>query len=83
MKNNFLYYLACLTMLSGCTNQPAYRNTELSPEERAEDLVKQLTLEEKISLMMDQSVPVERLGIKTYNWWTSKYIARSHGSYQS
>lgn len=79
MKNNFLYYLACLTMLSGCTNQPAYRNTELSPEERAEDLVKQLTLEEKISLMMDQSVPVERLGIKTYNWWNEALhgIARS------
>lgn len=28
-----------------------------------------MTLEEKISLMMDVSKPVERLGIKPYNWW--------------
>lgn len=32
-------------------------------------LLQELTLEEKISLMMDVSKPVERLGIKPYNWW--------------
>lgn len=32
-------------------------------------LLKELTLEEKVSLMMDSSKPVERLGIKPYNWW--------------
>mgnify|MGYP000438306266 CR=1 FL=1 len=29
----------------------------------------ELTLEEKVALMMDTSQPVERLGIKPYNWW--------------
>ena len=79
MRNKFLYLFASIVLLSGCGNQPAYKNTGLSPEERAEDLVKQLTLEEKISLMMDHSVPVERLGIKTYNWWNEALhgIARS------
>ena len=32
-------------------------------------MLKELTLEEKVSLMMDSSKPVERLGIKPYNWW--------------
>ena len=53
-------------ILSGCGNQPAYKNSNLSPEERAEDLLQQLTLEEKVALMMDNSKPVERLGIKPY-----------------
>ena len=79
MRNKFLYLFASVVLLIGCSNQPAYKNTSLSPEERAEDLVKQLTLEEKISLMMDHSAPVERLGIKTYNWWNEALhgIARS------
>jgi beta-glucosidase len=28
-----------------------------------------LTLEEKVSLMMNASAPIERLGIKEYDWW--------------
>lgn len=47
----------------------AFRNRNLSPEERAEDLVSRLTLDEKVSLMMDVSPAIERLGIPEYNWW--------------
>lgn len=46
-----------------------FQNPTLSFEERAEDLLKRLTLEEKVKLMQDVSAPVERLGIKGYNWW--------------
>ena len=63
MRNKILYLFASLVMLSGCNSQPAYKNSNLSPEERAEDLLQQLTLEEKVALMMDNSKPVERLGI--------------------
>ena len=79
MKNRILYLLACLAIVSGCSTQPAYKNSNLSPEERAEDLLKQLTLEEKVALMMDGSKPVERLGIKPYNWWNEALhgVARS------
>lgn len=37
--------------------------------ERAELLLKQLTLDEKISLMMDDSPEIARLGIPRYSWW--------------
>lgn len=46
-----------------------YQNAFLDFDSRAKDLVSRLTLEEKVSLMMDSSKPVERLGIKQYNWW--------------
>ena len=79
MRNKILYLFASLVVLSGCNSQPAYKNSNLSPEERAEDLLQQLTLEEKVALMMDNSKPVERLGIKPYNWWNEALhgVARS------
>ena len=63
-----LLYLLPLFLLSGC-GQATYKNASLPAEERAGLLLKELTLEEKVSLMMDSSKPVERLGIKPYNWW--------------
>lgn len=63
-----LFYLVPLFVLSAC-GQASYKNTSLSPDERAELLVKELTLQEKAHLMMDGSRSVERLGIKPYNWW--------------
>jgi len=50
-----------------------------SPSERAADLVKRLTLEEKASLMMFESQAVPRFGIKGYNWWNEALhgVARS------
>lgn len=64
--NKLLYTIPFLLISCG---QPSYNNTDLSAEKRAELLIKELTLEEKVGLMMDASKPVERLGIKTYNWW--------------
>jgi beta-glucosidase len=46
-----------------------FRNRTLSADERVEDLLPRLTLEEKIGLMMDVSKPVDRLDIPVYNWW--------------
>ena len=37
--------------------------------ERARELVKQMTLEEKVAQTQNQSPAIERLGIKAYNWW--------------
>lgn len=67
MKQNIFCWLSFL-LLIGCA-KPTYKSTSLMPEQRAKLLLKELTLEEKVSLMMDVSKPVERLGIKPYNWW--------------
>ena len=47
-----------------------FRNPSLSAAERARDLVSRLTLDEKASLMLDESKAVPRLGIKSFNWWS-------------
>lgn len=46
-----------------------YQNPELPIEQRVEDLLSRLSTEEKITLMMNDSKPIERWGIQTYNWW--------------
>jgi len=50
--------------------QYPFQNPGLSSEERAKDLISRLTLEEKATLMCDQSDPIPRLGIKRFNWWS-------------
>ncbi len=47
------------------------RNKEKTAEyrRRAQELVAQMTLEEKIMQTIYQSPAIERLGIKAYNWW--------------
>lgn len=46
-----------------------YWDTALSVEERAEDLVGRMTLDEKIGQMMNNAPAIERLGVPAYNWW--------------
>ena len=46
-----------------------YQNPNLSAEERAEDLLSRLTLQEKASLMEHTSPAIPRLGIPQFNWW--------------
>lgn len=38
-------------------------------KQRAEKLVAQMTLEEKVSQMLHDAPAIERLGVKAYNWW--------------
>jgi len=47
----------------------AYLDTSLPVELRAKDLVSRMTLEEKVSQMVHDAPPVERLGIPAYDWW--------------
>ena len=61
--------LAFIAVLPAMGQQLPYQNPKLTPEERANDLVGRLTLEEKASLMQNTSPAIPRLGIKAYDWW--------------
>ncbi|MCB9247269.1 MAG: glycoside hydrolase family 3 C-terminal domain-containing protein [Ignavibacteriales bacterium] len=62
-----LYFLIALNLLA---QTMPFQNPNLSSEERAEDLISRLTLEEKAILMCDVSEAIPRLGIKNFNWWS-------------
>jgi beta-glucosidase len=47
-----------------------YLDTSLPLTARVDDLVSRMTLEEKISQMINQAPAIERLGIPEYNWWS-------------
>ena len=59
---------ASLLMLSAHAQTPVYKNTSYSFEDRAKDLVKRMTLEEKVSQMMNKSEAINRLDVPAYNW---------------
>ncbi len=69
-----LLFAGLIVMSGVCSAQTTqtvlpYQNPELSPEQRANDLLGRLTLEEKVILMQNNSKGIERLGIKPYEWW--------------
>jgi beta-glucosidase len=48
---------------------PGYLNPQLSPSERANDLVSRLSLEEKVSQMGSAAAAIPRLHVPAYNYW--------------
>ena len=48
---------------------PLYLDHSKSFEERVNDLVSRMTLEEKISQMINTAVGIPRLHVSKYNWW--------------
>jgi beta-glucosidase len=48
---------------------PAFLDTFLPFEERLQDLLARMTLEEKLSLMQNDCRAIPRLGIPVYNYW--------------
>jgi beta-glucosidase len=52
------------------TAQPAYLNQSLPPQQRAADLVHRMTVEEKVTQLVNQSRAVPRLNVPDYDWWS-------------
>jgi len=46
-----------------------FRDPKLSIDKRVDDLVSRMTLEEKVSQMMNGAAGIERLGVPEYEWW--------------
>ena len=58
-----------------------WQNPDVPIEQRVESLLQMLTPEEKVGLMMNKSVSVDRLGIPSYNWWNEACHGVRQGGY--
>ena len=65
--------LCLLLIASPATTQAPKRAPYLDPklplEKRVDDLISRMTLEEKVSQMMNAAPAIPRLGIPQYDWW--------------
>jgi beta-glucosidase len=67
---SFFALLTVSALYAQDTAQPAYLNTALSPEQRAEDLVHRMTIEEKVTQLVNQAREISRLNVPAYDWWS-------------
>jgi beta-glucosidase len=51
-------------------SQPVYLNPALPLEQRVDDLVSRMTLEEKASQLVNQARAIPRLQVPAYDWWS-------------
>ena len=72
--SHVLCTLLCISFVA-CGSKPKvsyeypFQNPDLPVDERVDNLLSLLTLEEKVNMMINRSMEVERLGIPAYNWW--------------
>lgn len=77
--NRILLVIAILSTVGALYAQngdnPAYLNPALPAQQRAEDLVRRMTVEEKVTQLVNQSRAIPRLNVPDYDWWSEA----SHG----
>lgn len=69
LKSIVLLAVVSLNGLVAQTYEFPFRNPDLPLDERVQDIISRLTLEEKVQLMKHAAPAVPRLGIPAYNWW--------------
>ncbi|MGE5394001.1 MAG: glucan 1,4-alpha-glucosidase, partial [Candidatus Saccharibacteria bacterium] len=76
-----LFLLAALPLLSTAQTKYPFQNTSLSTQERVENLLGEMTLQEKIDQMRYQAPAIDRLGIPAYNWWNESLHGVARAGY--
>ncbi len=61
--------LGCLMCAGLAAQNYPYKDASLPAETRADDLLGRLSLEQKVSLMMNTSPAIPEFGIREYDWW--------------
>jgi beta-glucosidase len=63
------WFLSFLPALAQEPKEPAYKDPQLSVEQRAKDLVSRMTLREKASQLGHAADAIPRLDVPQYDWW--------------
>ena len=76
MKRFLFFPIILMAAFTAFSQTFPYQNADLSPEERARDLLGRLSTQQKIDLMNYESPAIPEFGIRKYNWWNEAL----HGS---
>ncbi len=74
--NKYFTIILLVLFLFSCKQQQVqfhkfpFQNPSLKMDQRVEDLVSRLTLDQKIAQLMNQAPGIDSLGIPAYNWWS-------------
>lgn len=74
--NKFFTIILFVFFLFSCKQQQVqlhkfpFQNPALKMDQRVDDLVSRLTLDQKIAQLMNQAPGIDSLGIPAYNWWS-------------
>lgn len=79
MKQTIFGLLLLSISIGGQAQEKAWFNSKLDMDSRITALLKEMTLEEKISQTVNESAAIPRLGIPQYDWWSEALhgVARS------
>ncbi len=69
-RSNLILSIIVMCSAGAAAQNLPYQNPDLPAEQRAEDLLGRLTLDEKVKLMMNGSPAIPRLGIPQFDWWS-------------
>ncbi|MEO8240300.1 MAG: glycoside hydrolase family 3 C-terminal domain-containing protein [Flavobacterium sp.] len=78
---HFVFMLNFLALNTFAQNNFAFNNPNLPIEQRVDDLVSRMSIDEKISQLMDSSPAIERLGVPEYNWWNESLHGVARAGY--
>ena len=83
MKTLIFFFAFIVTMSFSAHAQYdfPFQNPDLTTENRVDDLVYRLTIEEKIDQLMHQAPAIDRLGIPKYNWWNESLHGVARAGY--
>ena len=86
MKKCIVFVTMAVLLLCAATTDAQemkyqWQNPQLPTEQRVENLLSMLTPEEKVGLMMNKSISIDRLGIPSYNWWSEACHGVRQGGY--
>ena len=85
MKKIVFLFLSFLVLYNnyGYSQNYPFQNPSLPIDARVNDLVSRLTLEEKVSQMLNSTPPIERLGVPAYDWWNECLHGVARTSYHT
>src|SRR5713226_4736155 len=68
---------------NGQSGPPPYKDPSLPIEKRVDDLIARMTLEEKVSQMMNAAPAIKRLDIPEYEWWNEGLHGVARAGYKT